>query len=171
MFFYKCTDHKERDSRFFDQIHRTGNPVKAVPYAADAGVGLVGCAVQRETQGIRRHFTEPFHYVFVDAVAVAEDLQKKSHPGKLFIQFAEARSCENFAAGQRQIEHSRIPRLPRDFKPLIVAQFLSDAGDLIFFQMDIAHPAVEIAPCGQLKYPFDRNFIDIRLPFQKLFRT
>lgn len=121
--------------------------------AAQALIGLLAAAIQRDIEAEGRLMPEEIQPVPVDQGAVAVDGHQQAHFLQLRQQIAEILADQRLAAGQQQEQHAPAAGLFRNGQPLVRRQLPAPALLLLRRQVDIAHFAVEVAPGRQLEIP------------------
>ena len=94
--------------------------------------------------------------MLVDQGGVCQDLDPDAHVTQEKVQFLKSGVGEALPAGQGALDDSGVHRLTHQALPLVHGQ---DGGvpQLILHQVDVAHPAVQVAQGRQLELRVERN--------------
>lgn len=145
------------NTRFREHCNRTVGSLKSTAAAAKFFIGCFGCSVKRDIHPLRRELSEQFDLFFADHRSVCVYRNDNAEFTASAIDFFKIGPNKRLASGQQQKQHAALLRFLCNVQPFLRGKFVRFDFAVIFFAMDIAHAAAEIAARRKLKRSGKRN--------------
>ena len=109
----------DRQPRLGQQADGPRHLRESVGIAAQAGIGIVRGAIQADIDPHRRGLLQPRHRIGINKSTVGINGDEQTHTVQPLHNGAELRVEKGLAAGQQQIQHTRLHRLAPQCQPLV----------------------------------------------------
>ena len=157
------------DVCLLQHLNRLGHDGVARGVIAQAEIGLVRGAVERDVDALRRVLGKPPDGLLVDERGVGVDRYDEAHFPKFPVQFPEARIGQRLAARKQEQQRALFLHHARQRQPFLHgAQALAGSAHLLGRHAHIAHFAAHGAHRRQLKRARERDAANVGTAMQML---